>query len=176
MLGAMPGTISRTSDVLDVVGEAVRRPRCILFFGAGVHAPPPDESPFSYAPVLRPPIGGALSWQLAEQCGFAARFPREDAANLQRVALAHEIKHPRRRSIDAIVAEVDGGRQRSPMLGALSRRDFPLVITTNYDQLFERALRDARVEMVTSAGTRNVVSAQNVEQIAMAKITKGVHW
>jgi len=143
MLGAMPGTISRTSDVLDVVGEAVRRPRCILFFGAGVHAPPPDESPFSYAPVLRPPIGGALSWQLAEQCDFAARFPREDAANLQRVALAHEIKHPRRRSIDAIVAEVDGGRQRSAMLGALARLDFPLVITTNYDQLLERALRDA---------------------------------
>jgi len=143
MLGAMPGTISRTSDVLDVVGEAVRRPRCILFFGAGVHAPPPDESPFSYAPVLRPPIGGALSWQLAEQCGFAARFPREDAANLQRVALAHEIKHPRRRSIDAIVAEVDGGRQRSPMLGALASLDFLLVITTNYAQLFERALRDA---------------------------------
>jgi len=176
----MPGTISRTSDVLDVVGEAVRRPRCILFFGAGVHAPPPDELPLSYAPVLRTPIGGALSWQLAEQCGFAARFPREDAANLQRVALAHEIKHPRRRSIDAIVAEVDGGRQRSPMLGALARLDFLLVVTTNYAQLFERALRDAgkqpRVEMVSSAGTRNVVSAENVEQIAVAKIMKGVHW
>lgn len=31
-------------------------------------------------------------------------------------------------------------------------------------------------QMVTSAGTRNVVSAENVEQIAMAKIMKGVHW
>jgi len=30
--------------------------------------------------------------------------------------------------------------------------------------------------MVSSAGTRNVVSAENVEQIAMAKIMKGVHW
>jgi hypothetical protein len=29
------------------------------------------------------------------------------------------------------------------MLRALARLDFPLVITTNYDQLFERALRDA---------------------------------
>ncbi|MBA3747524.1 MAG: SIR2 family protein [Solirubrobacterales bacterium] len=62
---------------------------------------------------------------------------------MQRVALAYEIKHSRRRLIDAIVTEVDRGRQPSPMLGALARLDFPLVITTNYDQLFERALRDA---------------------------------
>ncbi len=29
------------------------------------------------------------------------------------------------------------------MLEALAQLDFPIVITTNYDQLFERALRDA---------------------------------
>ena len=129
--------------VLDLVGQAVRGQRCILFLGAGVHAPPPDGSPFSYPPERRPPIGSALSRELAAECDFAARFPDEDPGNLQRVALAYEIDSSRGRLVDAITSRVEVGRAPSPMLSALAQLDFPLVITTNYDQLFERALRDA---------------------------------
>ncbi len=150
MLAAMPGIASRTSDVLDVVGEAVRRQQCILFLGAGVHAPPPGGSRFSYPFGERLPTGAQLSRQLADQCDFAARFPREDATNLQRVALAYEIKYSRHRLVDAIVAAVDAGKAPSPMLAALARLDFPLVITTNYDRLFERALSDAGKQPRTS--------------------------
>ncbi|MEA2157549.1 MAG: hypothetical protein QOE11_3689 [Solirubrobacteraceae bacterium] len=138
----MAGPASDVSRVLEVVGEAVRAQRCILFLGAGVHAPPPEGSPFHYPTGQRPPIGSALSRQLAAECGFAERFPGEDAGNLQRVALAYEIDSSRNRLVDAIAGAVDGGSEPSPMLRALARLDFPLVITTNYDGLFERALRD----------------------------------
>ncbi|HEX8158200.1 MAG TPA: SIR2 family protein [Solirubrobacteraceae bacterium] len=139
----MPGTASEVSRVLDRIGEAVRQQQCILFLGAGVHAPPPEDSPFQYPPEQRPPFGAALSRELAAESDFVARFPGEDPANLQRVALAYEIDSSRGRLVDAITRAVDAGTAPSPMLSALARLDFPLIITTNYDQLFERALRDA---------------------------------
>src|SRR4051812_34796657 len=138
----MAGAASKTDRVLEVVGEAVQNEQCILFLGAGVHAPPPDGSPFSYPAELRPPIGKALSRELAAACDFAARFPGEDPGDLQRVALAYEIDRSRARLVDAITDAVDTGREPSPMLRALARLPFAPVITTNYDQLFERALRE----------------------------------
>jgi len=139
----MAGSVSEVNRALDLVGEAVRRQQCILFLGAGVHAPPPEGSPFHYPPEQRPPVGKALSRELAAACDFAGRFPREDLGNLQRVALAYEIDSSRGRLVDAITSAVETGKTPSPMLSALARLDFPLVITTNYDQLFERALREA---------------------------------
>jgi len=76
-------------------------------------------------------------------CDFEARFAGEDPGNLQRVALAYEIDSSRARLVDAIIDAVDTGKAPSPMLRALARLDFSMVITTNYDQLFERALREA---------------------------------
>jgi hypothetical protein len=140
--GVMVGSVSEGGRVVGLVGEAVGDQSCILFLGAGVHAPPPEGSAFSYPPEERPPIGKALSRELAAACDFMARFPGEDPGNLQRVALAYEIDRSRSRLVDAIVGAVDTGREPSPMLRALARLDFPLVITTNYDQLFERALRE----------------------------------
>jgi len=133
-----------TVDEQRVVGriaKAVMRERCILFLGAGVHAPPPKESPFCYPEPQRPPIGSTLSRQLAELCGFGERFPTENAGNLQRVALAYELSTSRGELVDEIEDAVDRGRAPSPALRALAKLPFSLVITTNYDQLFEQALR-----------------------------------
>jgi hypothetical protein len=141
MLVGMAGVTPEVSRVLDLVAEGVRSGRCILFLGAGVHAPPPDGSPFRYPPERRPPVGAALSRELAANCDFAHRFPNDDPGNLQRVALAYEIDRSRRRLVDALADAVDVGKSPSPMLSALARLDFPLVITTNYDGLFERALQ-----------------------------------
>jgi hypothetical protein len=127
---------------LELVAELVRSQQCILFLGAGVHAPPPEGSPFRYPPEQRPLFGAALGRELATEFDFAERLPGEDPGNLQRVALAYEITSSRTRLVEAITSAVDLGRAPSPMLYALARLDFPLVITTNYDQLFERALRD----------------------------------
>jgi hypothetical protein len=143
MLAMVAGSVPTVSRILEVLGETVRSQQCILFLGAGVHAPPPEGSGFSYPPEQRPPIGSALSRELAAACDFEARFPGEDPGNLQRVALAYEIDSSRSRLVDALVDAVDVGKAPSPMLRALERLDFSLVITTNYDQLFERALREA---------------------------------
>lgn len=127
-------------DSLEQIAGAIKEQHCILFLGAGVHAPPPEGSPFEYAAEQRPPIGSALSRELAESCGLSDRSPDEDPSNLQRVALFYEIARSRRQLVEAVATAVNTGKQPSPMLRALAELDFPLVITTNYDQLFERAL------------------------------------
>jgi hypothetical protein len=138
----MAGATTDVSRALSVVADAVREQECLLFLGAGVHAAPPEGSAFDYPAELRPPVGSRLSQGLAERCDFATQLPNEDPSNLQRVALAYEIAFSRARLVDAVTDAVQVGKQPSPMLRALARMDFPVVITTNYDQLFEKALRD----------------------------------
>ena len=123
------------TDSLELVADAVRQGRCILFLGAGVHAPPPDGSSFEYPDERRPPIGSALSRGLATSCDLARRFPQEDPSNLQRVALFYEIARSRQQLVDAVTNAVQSGKSPSPMLRALAELRFPLVITTNYDRL-----------------------------------------
>ena len=132
-----------TVDSLRFIADVVRDGHCILFLGAGVHAPPPEERAAEYPAAARPPIGSALSRQLAEDCGLAEHFPDEDPSNLQRVSLFYEIHRSRRQLVDAVQTAVQLGKRPSPMLEALAKLDFPLVITTNYDQLFETALAAA---------------------------------
>jgi len=139
----MAGSATDVSRALELVSGAVIDQECILFLGAGVHAPPPAGSLFAYPEHERPPIGSALSRELADACGLAELLPLEDPGNLQRVALAYEIAFSRARLVDAVSAAVQVDKQPSPMLRALAELDFPVVITTNYDQLFEQALRDA---------------------------------
>jgi hypothetical protein len=127
---------------LEFVGDAISRQQCILFLGAGVHAPPPEASPFQYPSHQRPPVGAQLSELLAERCELRRHAPNEDPENLQRVSLFYEITRNRSQLVDAVVDAVHTGKEPSPMLRALAELDFPLIITTNYDQLLERALRD----------------------------------
>jgi hypothetical protein len=131
---------------LDQIAKAIEARECILFLGAGAHAGPPPEWAAHYPPEQRPPIGSQLSQALARQLRLEERFPHEDPANLQRVSLFYEIEQGRGALIDAVTREVAEGTEPSPMLGALARLDFPVVITTNYDRLFERALYAAGKE------------------------------
>jgi len=126
--------------VIGLIARAVSQQQCILFLGAGAHAPPPDQSQVEYPAEQRPPVGAALSRKLAADCNLSERFPSEDPSNLQRVALFYEIARSRRQLVDAVIDAVQRGKRPSPMLRALAELDFPLVITTNYDQLFESAL------------------------------------
>jgi hypothetical protein len=144
---------AETTSALAQIADAVRSGQCILFLGAAVHAPPPAGSRFVYPEAERPPLGSALSWSLAEACNLGDRFPNEDPRNLQRVALFYEIDRSRRQLVEAIREAVHVGKKPSPVLRALAELDFARVITTNYDQLLESALRaagkDPRVSVYT---------------------------
>ncbi|MDQ3090848.1 MAG: SIR2 family protein [Actinomycetota bacterium] len=147
---------SDISRVLDLVAEGVRKRQSILFLGAGVHAAPPEGSLFEYPVHERPPIGSALSRELAGACALADRYPDEDLGNLQRVALFYEIERSRYQLLDAVRNAVQVDKRPSPMLHALAQLDFPLVITTNYDQLFENALAAAGKQPRVAVYTPNL--------------------
>lgn len=144
---------SPSSAVMSHIAEAVARGECILFLGAGVHYPPPPDSTHVYAEEHRPPLGTALSEALARKTKFAERLPNESPTNLQRVSLCYELEHSRKRLVDEVKSAVQTGKRPSSVLCALAELDFPLVVTTNYDQLFERALyaagKEPRVSIYT---------------------------
>jgi SIR2-like domain len=125
---------------LDLIADAVRKRECILFLGAGVHAPPPEGSSYDWPLEHRPALGADLSCELAKQCGLAKRYPQEDPRNLARVATFFENQFSRHQLVQVIAQRVQHGREASPMLLALAQLDFPLVITTNQENLFEAAL------------------------------------
>lgn len=134
--------ISRSTKI-ETVSELVKTGHCILFMGAGVHFPSPTGSPYNYAEDECPPLGSQLSQQLAEKCDFTQHFPKGDARNLQRVSLCYETVYDRPALVKEIKEAVQTSKRPSPALRALAELPFSLIITTNYDQLFERALRDA---------------------------------
>ncbi len=125
---------------LSVIADAVCRRECILFIGAGVHAPPPEGSAHDWPREHCPALGADLSAKLASLCGLDERYPTEDMTNLARVATFFENQFSRHRLVQTIAQEVQDGRRPSPMLQMLASLDFPLVINTNQDGLFEDAL------------------------------------
>ncbi len=133
------------ADAATAIARHVSAGRCILFLGAGVHYPPPPSAPparrYSYPRAERPPPGGDLSEVLARDCGFADDFPGESPRHLARVARCYEYVHGRSALVDAVTHAVHDRTRPSPVLRALAELQFPLVATTNYDQLFEAALQ-----------------------------------
>ena len=125
---------------LEAIADAIREETCVLFLGAGVHAPPPVGSTFNYPEDARPPFASALSERLARSARFPHRFPNEGPADLTRVALFFEHFIGRGMLEDEIQSAVQEGKEPSPILHALAEIGFPIVITTNYDRLFETAL------------------------------------
>lgn len=125
---------------LEAIADAVREGACALFLGAGVHAPPPKGSTFEYPEDARPPLASALSESLAAASRLTDRYPKESPTDLRRVALFYEEHRGRWPLEDAIREAVHVGKEPSPVVRALAELGFPLVVTTNYDQLFENAL------------------------------------
>jgi hypothetical protein len=131
-----------TSKILKNLIEQVKKGECILFFGAGVHAPPPDDSKYKYAPEAKPLLGRELVEIMARECDFKKNFPDESVLDLQRVSLCYEITKGLGRSklVDFLSKNVQEDKKPSPALQMLAALPFKIVITTNYDRLFEKAL------------------------------------
>jgi len=132
--------VDAVPDDVKPIADAIRKNECVLFLGAGVHSRPPDGSPYEYAEEHRPLRGGELAAKLAHESRWDLD---EKPQNLGRVALYSQIKRGfgRKRLIDEVRLAVHEGKQPSPALMALAELDFPMIATTNYDQLFEQALR-----------------------------------
>ena len=129
-------------DPMDEIAKAVASGKCILFMGAAVHSAPPEDSVYVYPETERPPIGSALSRRLAANSDFAKDMPDEDVRSLQRVAQYFELAKERSNLVKEIKDAVVTGKRPSPVVRALAELNFPIVITTNYDRLFETALRE----------------------------------
>jgi SIR2-like domain len=127
-------------DTITAIANKIKAEECILFLGAGVHCAPPAASPYVYPESERPPLGGAFSKILAAKSGFLKDLPSDSPTNLQRVSMHYEKWGSRKQLVDEVRRAVDEGKKPSPALRALAKLNFPLVITTNYDQLFETAL------------------------------------
>ena len=84
-----------------------------------------------------------------EQREKKRRFLREHRDSLQRTSWYYELHHARSVLVNKITAAVETGKEPSPVVRALAEMDFPIIITTNYDRLFEKALRGFRKEPVT---------------------------
>ncbi len=103
---------------IERIARAIVEQRCVLFVGAGIHAPPPTDSLFEYPDEQRPPSGGALSRMLADECGWRGRFPDEDPSNLQRVSLFFERSQGRDNLVRAVREAVHVGKRPSPLPSA----------------------------------------------------------
>lgn len=134
---------------LQEVARHVASGKCILFLGAGVHSPPDDPKlleRYQYTAKDAPPRGKALSIHLAKTCGYDEEFPEEDFDHLQRMSMAFQQRKGRPALAQEITDQVSNGKRPSPVLNALARMPFRIVITTNYDRLFEKALTRAEKE------------------------------
>ena len=127
----------RYQDDVAYIARRVKVGECILFLGSAIHVEAPEGSRYHYPPEKRPLIGKDLSELLATECKYPVD---EDKENLPRVAWYHEWYGSRARLVGAVRNAVHRGREPSPVLRGLARLGFPLVVTTNYDQLYEQAL------------------------------------
>ena len=121
--------------------QAVKDKKCILFLGAMASAPTPPGCKYEYRNT--PPNGSELSRQLASVSGY----PDPDITNLQRVSLHYQFRpNGSRESLVAAIKERVAARGivPSPALHMLAALPFPIIITTNYDHLFDQALRQAK--------------------------------
>jgi hypothetical protein len=128
--------------MIDDIASSVRAGKCVLFLGAGVHAPAPPGIPWNYPAAIAPPFGGALSQKLADESSYLIDYPNCNPRELPRVAMHYELKPGKGRQalFNKVRAEVEVGKQPSPVLRALAELNFPLIVITNYDSFFERSL------------------------------------
>src|SRR6185295_1582763 len=74
-----------TDSTILSIAESVKRGQCVLFLGAGVHAPPPSDISQVYPEKQRPPFGNEIAKRLAELSAFEVRNPGSLLYDFRRV-------------------------------------------------------------------------------------------
>jgi hypothetical protein len=153
---AIASAASASEHALRELVRQIRAGECILFVGAGVHAPQSTAEPgtpgqsqpqpqvvYDYPVEVRPLLGGALAEQMATHCDFHGMLPNESPRDLQRVSLCYE-KSPglgRNTMVAFLTEHLMREKKPSPVVRMLAALPFKIIVTTNYDRLMEMALR-----------------------------------
>jgi hypothetical protein len=83
-----------------------------------------------------------------EQRERKREFLRQHQNTLPRTSWYYEVHRGRDKLVEKLRQAVDTDKEPSPVVRALAEMDFPIIITTNYDRLFERALHRVGKEPV----------------------------
>jgi hypothetical protein len=150
------------------IAQFVRDNSCVLFLGAGVHAPPPGTDDSVFPAACRPPVGSQLSRRLARRSHFEGRHPDEDPRNLQRVSLDFEIERGRSELVRAVRDEVQTGKSGSPLLTQLAQLNFPLIVTTNFDTHLETALAAVGKQSFVTVYKNNLAASERTDDYPYA--------
>ncbi len=123
--------------------EHIRQPTRDQLFAEQLELAEQKLRPFriAYPAANAPPRGAMLAAKLAEGSEYAKQFPNQPPPHLSRAATHFEFVKGRPKLVQLIREQVENGRAPSPVLNALAQLPFALIITTNYDQLLETALR-----------------------------------
>lgn len=142
------------TPALNSLLDWVKKGKCVLFLGSGIHAAPPEDSPYKYPEEERPPVGKALAEKLAKSSDFNKEFPDESSGDLMRVSLFIETTPGlgRKYLIDSLNRHLRGGEANekapSPAVKMLAALPFKVFVTTNYDLLLDSALRKCNKDPV----------------------------
>jgi hypothetical protein len=137
----MPNNEVESMETQELVAEKIKEGNCILFLGAGVHRPPPEDSEkWDYPEEQRLCTARELAEELANECHYKKKFPKELSLDLQRVSLCFEESLGRDELVNSLIRHLKDGKKPSPALMMLASLPFKIFITTNYDLLLDDAL------------------------------------
>jgi hypothetical protein len=125
----------------------IRAERCVPFLGAGA----------SLGTRLSPglPTGATIARALAEECGY----PGADNTDLLRVAQFYSMVFDEHEVREAIRRRINGlGVKPGTLHETIASLPFPMVLTTNFDRLMERAFEDAGKAPSVSGYERRAVA------------------
>jgi len=123
------------------IARCLARGHIVLFLGAGVHGGPPDGSDEEYPEAKRPLQGHQLAARLADILSLSDEYPEERHSDLQRISMFFEQRLGRSTLMREIRNATQEDREPSPILRQLAKLPFPIIVTTNYDELLEESLR-----------------------------------
>jgi hypothetical protein len=127
-------------SMLAAIARQIGREDTVLLLGAGVHAPPPPELDNLYPAVDRPPMRTELTARIAFDTRFESEHPGEPLDYFKVLEHAEQLVG-RATLYDLLHSQLQEHKKPSPVLRAIARLPVQVILTTNYDQLLEEALR-----------------------------------
>jgi hypothetical protein len=135
-------TTIKTSKALLELVERIKKGQCLLFLGAGINIGSTDPA-FPYPEDHRPLQAERLARELVAGTDYKRKMPKAADTDLPKAALFLETSVSRQFLINILKEHLREGKHPSPVHQMLARLPFSIFITTNYDNLLERALSSA---------------------------------